>query len=167
MFIDHHDHLTNFIQFVIGEFQKQAELNDGGVGARSIESLTQINLYHRLLECYLYKQQSIETEIKNKAREKEGRIMPTTTSMPRFTLEAQTEQASTADRIKKVKDDINALIEKYDNKIDKHYVLFLFQIYEYTEGVKNCCEKLNLRQELLNFYVAQNLPDRVLEVCKN
>lgn len=153
VFIDHHDHLTRFIQFVIEEFTKLSEVNDGGVSARSIESLTQINLYHRLLECYLYKQQSIETEIKNKAREKEGRIMPTI-SMPRYTLEAQTEQASTAERMQKVKEEISNLIEKYDNKIDKHYVLFLFQIYEYTEGVKNCCERLNLRQELLNFYVA-------------
>jgi hypothetical protein len=87
--------------------------------------------------------------------------------MPRYTLEAQTEQASSAEKMRKVKEDINNLIEKYDNKIDKHYVLFLFQIYEYTEGVKNCCEKLNLRQELLNFYIAQNLPAQVLDVCKN
>jgi hypothetical protein len=71
VFIDHHDHLTRFIHFVIEEFTKLADLNDGGIGARSIESLTQINLYHRLLECYLYKQQSIETEIKNKQREQD------------------------------------------------------------------------------------------------
>ena len=90
-----------------------------------------------------------------------------TSTMPRYTLEAQTEQASSAEKMRKVKEDINNLIEKYDNKIDKHYVLFLFQIYEYTEGVKNCCEKLNLRQELLNFYIAQNLPAQVLDVCKN
>lgn len=87
--------------------------------------------------------------------------------MKTYTVEAQTEQASSADKIKKIKEEINSLIEKYDNKIDKHYVLFLFQIYEYTEGVRNCCERLNLRQELLNFYIAQNLPDRVLDVCKN
>jgi hypothetical protein len=46
--------------------------------------------------------------------------------MPRYTLEAQTEQASSAEKMRKVKEDINNLIEKYDNKIDKHYVLFLF-----------------------------------------
>lgn len=81
--------------------------------------------------------------------------------------ELQTEQESVGERIRKIKEEINNLIDKYDGRIDKHYVLFLFQIYEYTEGVKTTCEKLNLRQELLNFYIAQNLPDRVLEVCKN
>ena len=87
--------------------------------------------------------------------------------MSRYTLEAQTEQASSATKIKQVKEDINTLIDKYDNKIDKHYVLFLFQIYEYTEGVKSCCERLCLRQELLNFYISQNKPENVLDVCKN
>lgn len=72
-----------------------------------------------MLECYLYKQQSIETEIKNKQRE-------ASLGMKTYTVEAQTEQASSADKIKKIKEDINSLIEKYDNKIDKHYVLFLF-----------------------------------------
>ena len=67
----------------------------------------------------MYKQQSIETEIKNKQRE--ARL-----GMKTYTVEAQTEQASSADKIKKIKEDINSLIEKYDNKIDKHYVLFLF-----------------------------------------
>jgi len=46
--------------------------------------------------------------------------------MKTYTVEAQTEQASSADKIKKIKEEINSLIEKYDNKIDKHYVLFLF-----------------------------------------
>ena len=72
-----------------------------------------------MLECYLYKQQSIETEIEKKQRE-------ASLEMKTYTVEAQTEQASSADKIKKIKEDINSLIEKYDNKIDKHYVLFLF-----------------------------------------
>lgn len=114
VFIDHHDHLTEFIKFVIEEFQKLHELNDGGIGARSIQSLTQINLYHRLLECYLYRQQSIETEIKNKQREQDGKIMTQTTTMPKYTFESQNEQATTAERMRKVKEQINNLIEKYD-----------------------------------------------------
>lgn len=93
--------------------------------------------------------------------------MSQTTTMPQLTYQTQKEQDSAAERIRKVEKEINDLIDKYDSRIDKHYVLFLFQIYEYTEGVKNCCEKLNLRQELLNFYIAQNKPERVLEVCKN
>lgn len=46
--------------------------------------------------------------------------------MLRFTTEAQTEQASTEERMRKVKEEINSLIDKYDGRIDKHYVLFLF-----------------------------------------
>jgi len=49
-----------------------------------------------LLECYLYKQQSIETEIEKKQRE-------ASLEMKTYTVEAQTEQASSADKIKKIK----------------------------------------------------------------
>lgn len=45
-------------------------------------------------------------------------------------------------------------------------MLFLFQIYEYADGVKSTCEKLNLKQELINFYIAQKMPDKVFEVAK-
>ena len=46
-------------------------------------------------------------------------------------------------------------------------MLFLFQIYNYAEGVKECCNKLNLKQELLNFYISSNDPEAVLQVCKD
>jgi len=107
VFVDHHDHLTSFIQYVIEEFSKLSEQKDGGIAERSIGTLTQINLYHRLLECYLYKQQSIETEIKNKQRDQESRV----TTMPRYSLEAQTEQASSTEKIRKIKEEINNFIE--------------------------------------------------------
>jgi len=32
-------------------------------------------------------------------------------------------------------------------------VLFLFQIYNLSWGVKECCERLGLKQELLNYYI--------------
>lgn len=34
-----------------------------------------------------------------------------------------------------ITEEINRIIERYDSKIDKHYVLFLFNIYNYSEGV--------------------------------
>lgn len=36
---------------------------------------------------------------------------------------------------KEIEKEINTFIERYDSKLDKHYVLFLFQIYNYSEGV--------------------------------
>jgi len=61
---------------------------------------------------------------------------------------------------------INAFIERYDKKIDKNYVLFLFQIYGYSEGVQEVCERLELRQELLSYYIQKGDKQAVLEVCK-
>lgn len=54
-----------------------------------------------------------------------------------------------------------------NGKIDKNYVLFLFQIYGYKEGVKDCCKSLNLRQELLTFYIHHNEAEEVFEWCRN
>jgi hypothetical protein len=46
-----------------------------------------------------------------------------------------------------IKKKITEFLKKNDgnSKIDKNYVLFLFQIYQYNEGVKDCCKSLNLR----------------------
>lgn len=46
-------------------------------------------------------------------------------------------------------------------------MLFLFQIYQYNEGVKDCCKSLNLRQELLTFYIHHNKTEEVFEWCRN
>ena len=51
-------------------------------------------------------------------------------------------------------------------KIDLNYMLFLFQIYQVSEGVKECCEMLDLRQELLNYYIQQDDRDQVMAVCQ-
>jgi hypothetical protein len=40
--------------------------------------------------------------------------MTQTTTMPKYTFESQNEQATTAERMRKVKEQINNLIEKYD-----------------------------------------------------
>ena len=45
-------------------------------------------------------------------------------------------------------------------------MLFLFKIYDSEEGIQNTCEKNNLRQELLNFYIQKGRPEKVLEVCQ-
>ena len=58
-----------------------------------------------------------------------------------------------APNLKNIAGEINGFVERYDTKIDKHYVLFLFQIYSYDDGVQEVCERLQLKQELLGFYV--------------
>ena len=42
---------------------------------------------------------------------------------------------------------------KFEKIIDEHYMLFLFKIYDSEQGIQNCCESNNLKQELLNFYI--------------
>ena len=68
-----------------------------------------------------------------------------------------------------IKKRITEFLKKNDGngKIDKNYVLFLFQIYQYNEGVKDCCKSLNLRQELLTFYIHHDETAEVYEWCKN
>jgi hypothetical protein len=68
-----------------------------------------------------------------------------------------------------IKKKIQEFLKKNDGngKIDKNYVLFLFQIYGYKEGVKDCCKSLNLRQELLTFYIHHNEAEEVFEWCRN
>ena len=102
-----------------------------------LKELTTLNLYHRLLECYLYLNQNNQSRYK-----------------PQITMEQN-----------KIVRDINTFIERYDSKIEKNYVLFLFQIYNYSEGVQGCCERLDLKQELISYYIQKKEPERVLDVC--
>lgn len=44
-------------------------------------------------------------------------------------------------------------------------MLFLFKIYNYSDGVEGCCEKLGLRQELLSYFIEKKQADKILEVC--
>jgi hypothetical protein len=44
-------------------------------------------------------------------------------------------------------------------------VLFLFQIYNYSEGVQGCCERLDLKQELISYYISKKDAAKVLDIC--
>ena len=66
---------------------------------------------------------------------------------------------------RKQKDEIVSFISRHHLKIDKNYMLFLFQIYKVSDGVKTCCDLLGLKQELLNYYIQQDDKDMVLKVC--
>lgn len=108
IFVDDIDQLKTFIKFVIEDF--------GESRPKELEKLTTINLYHRLLECYLFQNQQNENR----------------KPKPQSSLYTQAASQSQQEDIPK---EIKTFIERYDQKIDKHYVLFLFQIYKYSEGV--------------------------------
>lgn len=118
IFVDDIGQMKDFLYHVIDVYGEQNQ--------KTLEQLTSLNLYHRLLECYLYLNQSNESST--------------------FKQIIQVEN-------NKIVKDINNFIERYDSKVDKHYVLFLFQIYNYSEGVQGCCERLDLKQELLSYYI--------------
>mmetsp|Transcript_17398 Transcript_17398/g.29273 ORF Transcript_17398/g.29273 Transcript_17398/m.29273 type:complete len:414 (+) Transcript_17398:1215-2456(+) len=113
IFVDDLDEVKDFLTYIIDEF--------GQKFSNELEQLTQINLYHRLLEYMLYSRQ-----IKNQ----------------RISVDSH-----------QMKSQIINFIGRYDQKIDHNYVLFLFQIYNFSEGVKECCERLDMKQELLNYYI--------------
>lgn len=104
--------MKDFLSYVI-------ETN-GENNSKQLEQLTSLNLYHRLLECYLYLNQNNEAS-------------------------ALSEKKLILVEQKAIVNEINKFIERYDSKVDKHYVLFLFQIYNYSEGVQGCCERLDLK----------------------
>lgn len=108
-----------------------------------MKELTSLNLYHRLLECYLYLNQNNQ-------------------SLQQPIGGSRSVVKQEQDKIVK---DINTFIERYDSKVDKPYVLFLFQIYNYSEGVQGCCERLDLKQELISYYIQKKDASKVLDIC--
>jgi len=96
---------------------------------KELEQLTKINLYNRYLEYMLY-----DRQLKVKSH----------------TYSSSNGQQN---RSQVIKDEIINFIKRYDQKIDKDYVLFLFKIYDFSDGVKESCESLGFKQELLNYYI--------------
>jgi hypothetical protein len=39
-------------------------------------------------------------------------------------------------------------------------------MYEFDEGIITLCKKLNMRDDLLNFYIAKNRDDDIMDLCK-
>lgn len=95
IFVDDISQMKDFLYYVIETYGEQNE--------KHLKELTTLNLYHRLLECYLYlNQNKLQTS--------------SSSSIKSLYMQEQ-------DRIVR---DINTFIERYDSKVDKHYVLFLF-----------------------------------------
>lgn len=61
--------------------------------------------------------------------------------------------------IKMLKDD------QYKDKYDKNHLLVLFKMYNFAPGIIHLCEELNLREELLNFYISNKEANKIIELC--
>ena len=62
----------------------------------------------------------------------------------------------------KIIDQINNTTKKADNNV----LLSLFKMYDFDEGIINLCRKLNMREDLLNFYISHNRDKEIIELCK-
>ena len=51
------------------------------------------------------------------------------------------------------------------NIIDKNHILLLFKLYRFTPGVTKICEMMNLKTELLNYYIEQDDIDEIYNFC--
>ena len=67
------------------------------------------------------------------------------------------------------KENINNIIKnkKYQNKIDKNYVLMLFKMHNFTVGIVTLSEIMELRQELLQIYMDNHQYDKIINICEN
>lgn len=57
--------------------------------------------------------------------------------------------------------------KKYQNKIDRNYVLMLFKMHNFTVGIVTLSEIMELRQELLSIYMDNHQYDKIINICEN
>ncbi len=57
--------------------------------------------------------------------------------------------------------------KKYQNKIDRNYVLMLFKMHNFTMGIVTLSEIMELRQELLSIYMDNHNYDKIINICEN
>ncbi|EGR28037.1 vacuolar sorting protein, putative [Ichthyophthirius multifiliis] len=54
---------------------------------------------------------------------------------------------------------------KYEKKYDKNHLLVLFKMYNFAPGIIHLCQQMQLKEELLNFYITNNESDKIIELC--
>jgi vacuolar protein sorting-associated protein 11 len=80
-----------------------------------------------------------------------------------FYLEMMKEHPSKREEYsEKIIDQINNSNKKSDNNV----LLSLFKMYDFDDGIINLCKKLGMREDLLNFYIARNRDNDIIELCK-
>jgi len=54
----------------------------------------------------------------------------------------------------------------YESKYDEKHVLLLFKIFNFAQGIVHICEKLKLREELLDYYIENEDDQNVIDFCR-
>ena len=55
---------------------------------------------------------------------------------------------------------------EHEKKYDKNHILVLFKMYAFGPGVVNLCEKMGLREELLDYYIEKGEFVKIIELCR-
>lgn len=103
------------VSYIVNDLAQSAALE------QEFDKVTSINLYHRYLEYMHYKKR-----------------------MDDLTKPSNSKELADTNR-KQFYASIQPFLYRNLKKIDLNYILFLFQIYQISEGVKECCETLGLR----------------------
>jgi len=54
----------------------------------------------------------------------------------------------------------------YEKRYDKNHLLVLFKMFKFEPGIVYLCDKMNLREELLNYYIEKGKDESILALCK-
>jgi hypothetical protein len=57
-------------------------------------------------------------------------------------------------------------LESQERKYDKNHLLVLFKMYEFDQGIVFLCRMLEMRDDLLNFYINRKNDKEIIEMCK-
>lgn len=106
-------------------------------------------IFHRLFEFYLEQYHEQDAQQSNKPEQQ-------------FRMLKDSQVSIITSRINKLLNE-----EKYQKKYDKNHLLVLFKMYNYRPGIVILCEQMNLREELLNFYITANNAKSIIQTCKD
>jgi len=77
---------------------------------------------------------------------------------------------TTADEtLARFENNITNLLEAHEleKKFDKNHILVLFKMYKFGPGIVSLCEKMGLREELLDYYIERGDFGKTIELCKD
>jgi hypothetical protein len=63
-------------------------------------------------------------------------------------------------------DKILEQLQNTSKKPDNNVLLSLFKMYDFDEGIVTLCRQLNMREDLLNFYISRNRDEDIIKLCK-
>jgi len=55
---------------------------------------------------------------------------------------------------------------EHEKKYDKNHILVLFKMYKFGPGIVSLCEKMNLREELLSYYIEREDFGNIIRLCE-